>query len=167
MGKHRAFLHKYRIPLALASFVFIGLPQYIDSLWSLYEKISEVEAMGLNITWLYLITVPVGLGMLGYIIWQSTRVSAEESKLVWAHYNKLTDLILSLENTPHEKWSEIVADMQRELNTIGDKTINKYMSLYFRVIDETEYVGIHPPRFINQRIFDLTREHMIKKYKRF
>lgn len=84
----------------------------------------------------------------------------------WEHYNRLTDLIISIESAPHDKWSEIVADMHRELNAIGDKTINKYMRLYFPVLDEAEHVGIGLSRAVSQKIIDLTREHMITKYKR-
>ena len=88
-------------------------------------------------------------------------------KQKWEHYNKLTDLIMSTEDAPHEKWSEVVANMQRELKAIGDKTISRYMRLYFPVLDEAEYVGIKPSRAVSQKIIDLTREHMIRKYRRY
>lgn len=134
----------------------------------------------------------VGLEMLGYInpmlgwaiigisniagialivsgIKKKDEVIARKDEIIaqkWEHYNKLTDLILSLETAPHKEWTTIVAKIQRELNAIGDKTLNKYMALYFSVIDEDEYVGIKPSRASSQKIIDLTREYMIRKYKR-
>ena len=129
MGMFNTVLRKHKIPFAITSAVFIGLPEYIDALWSLYERIAGMGGAGLNIAWLYVISTPVGLGMLGYIIYLSTRVSGEESEKKWGHYNKLVDLIIRMETAPHEEWSAIVAAMQRELNAIGDKTINKHMRL--------------------------------------
>jgi len=104
--------------------------------------------------------------MLGYIIRQSARVGAEESKSIWEHYERLSDLILKIETAPHEKWTEIVADMQRELTAIGDSKLDEMMSLYFDVLDEDEMVGINPARFVSKVILERTRKHMDRKYPR-
>ncbi len=89
------------------------------------------------------------------------------NSLKWEHYNKLTDLVLSIENTPHENWSEIVANMHRELNAVGDNKINGMMKLFLDVIVEDEHVGIKPSQGAINLILDRTREYVNKKYKRY
>lgn len=164
MAKYRRFIRKYYIPLTIIVFIIIDSPQWIDAILSMEERMHET---GANISWLWWITVPIGVLMLIFIFWQVTRPSEAESKEKWEHYNKLVDLIIRTETEPHENWNEIVADMQRELNAIGDNTINKHMKLYFPVLDEDEYVGIKPSRATNQIIIDRTRNHMVSKYKRW
>ena len=56
------FSRKYRLLLAFLSAVIIQLPQYVDSIWSLSERISGGES-SMSVSWLYWITVPLGLGM--------------------------------------------------------------------------------------------------------
>ena len=70
------FIHRHKLFIGIFSFLFIGLPQYIESIWSLVERLQEVEmTTQFSFDWLYLITMPIGLGMLIFIILQSRKVS--------------------------------------------------------------------------------------------
>ena len=113
-----------------------------------------------------------GLSLIVYGIRKKDVPTIEREKYIsdkWEHYNKLTNLILSLdnlENATHNEWSAVIADMQRELNAIGDITINKMVKILFDALKEYEYVGITASRGVINGILDRTREYMILKYKR-
>jgi len=101
MVRYRAFIRKYKLLLGILSFVFIGIPEYVDTLWSLYQKIKNMENVGLNVTWLYAITTPIGLGLLLFIIWQS-RIPLENNEIAWEVYDNLVNLLRGLMNTHKE-----------------------------------------------------------------
>lgn len=67
------FIRKRKVLLAILSFLLIWLPQYVDTIWSLLERIQQVNEIPFNINWLYIITAPIGLTMLGIIVWQSLK----------------------------------------------------------------------------------------------
>ncbi len=76
------FARKYKLLFGFLSAIIIQLPQYIDSIWSLSERISSGETM--SIYWLYWITIPLGLGMLALVIWltRKTVLSGDEKSKV-------------------------------------------------------------------------------------
>ncbi len=69
------FIKRHRLLLAILSFVLMALPQSIEAIWSLVERIGETNIVmpEISIVWFTWITVPVGLIMLGFIIWQTRR----------------------------------------------------------------------------------------------
>lgn len=70
------FIHRHKLFIGIFSFLFIGLPQYIESIWAVENRVQEVEmTTQFSFDWLYFITMPIGLGMLIFIIWQSRKVS--------------------------------------------------------------------------------------------
>lgn len=97
------FVHKHSILLSVGSFLFIQLPQYVEALWSLIEHISgttkPVEGGGsVSVSWMYWITVPFGLIMLGFVFWlvrKPVLSKAEKSKVaeLMASMNALDDRI--------------------------------------------------------------------------
>ena len=78
MGKRSIvlFAHRHKLLLSIVSFVFFQLPQYIESLWSLYERASRGASYtgggsSVDMTWLYFVTVPLGLLLLGSVYWMT------------------------------------------------------------------------------------------------
>ena len=110
-----------------------------------------------------------GIALLIYGIRKKDITLAEESETlspIWEHYKKLTDLILGIETAPHKQWTEIIADMQRELTDIGDTELDEIMSTYFELLDHEEELGLKPARFNSKIILERIRKHMNKKYPR-
>jgi len=66
------FIKRHRLLLSILSFVFMVLPQTIDSVWSLAERIrgADIIMPEISIAWFSWITVPIGLILLGIIIFQ-------------------------------------------------------------------------------------------------
>lgn len=71
MGSVQGIGARYKGLLAFLSFVFIFLPQWIDSVWDLAEKIKgeAIIVSHPSFVWLYWVTVPVGVLMFGMVIW--------------------------------------------------------------------------------------------------
>lgn len=72
MGIIRNFIctHKWLFwPFIVFDFIIIFLPQWLDSVWSLSEKISGRRLAMPDIAWVYWITIPVGIIMFGIAIW--------------------------------------------------------------------------------------------------
>lgn len=69
------FINRHRLLLGVLSLVFIGLPGAIDAIWSLAERIRGVHIVmpEISVLWFTWITAPIGLIMLGIIIWQAKR----------------------------------------------------------------------------------------------
>lgn len=63
------FIRRHKWLTTILSIVFIGLPQYIDSVWSLAERISGRGIAMPDIMWAYWITVPLGIAMFSVAIW--------------------------------------------------------------------------------------------------
>lgn len=53
----------------LFSLIVISLPQWLDAVWSLAEKITRLELSMPDITWANWFTVPLGLLMFAVLIW--------------------------------------------------------------------------------------------------
>ncbi len=53
----------------------------------------------------------------------------------WEHFNKFTDLILSLKGATNESRSQILADIERERNSITDRKLDEIISLGLDVVD--------------------------------
>jgi len=75
------FFSKHKWLIAIFSAVFIGLPQYIDSLWGLAERVSGADMMP-DLTWAYGVTVPLAVIMLCVTFWASRKESKEKNASV-------------------------------------------------------------------------------------
>lgn len=104
--------HKLFFAWVVFDFLFIFLPQWIDSVWSLAEKIrgSNVAMPHPDVVWLYTITVPVGLIMFGVAIWAIRSKSAIEfPEVTTVEAKKLTPTLIAMHRRlveiQHEKAS--------------------------------------------------------------
>ena len=84
MGMHpvKVFINRHKWLVTIFSIVFIGLPQYVDSVLGLAEKISGRQLALPDITWGYWITVPLGIVMFTIAIWaiKSNKSSGKQSE---------------------------------------------------------------------------------------
>ena len=69
------FIKRHRILFGVLSFIFMALPQAVDAIWSLAEriKVANIFMPDISIVQFTWITVPIGIIMLGIIIWQGRR----------------------------------------------------------------------------------------------
>ena len=61
------------------SIVVIGIPQYVDAVWGLAEKIRGGPIAMHDITWAYWITIPLGVTLFGIAMWVIKSKESEES----------------------------------------------------------------------------------------
>lgn len=108
-------IKRHRLLVGVLSFIFIVLPGVIDAVWSLAERFGKVDMTDFPISWLTAATAPIGLIMLGIIIWQLKR---ERTKL--SQGNALTkvkdDAVLGLQRECRHLSQEILqflSDRQR------------------------------------------------------
>jgi hypothetical protein len=158
--KHRSFIRKYKVPLSLASFVFIGIPTYIDTLWSLTERISNMNEAGFNVAWLYAVTIPIGLAMFIFIIWQS-RKPLENSDAAWQVYDELVNAFRELVFAKDEKLRVAVhTRIESERGKLPDKQLDKYINLFLAAEAERARYNIDPYSDEAQYVLSLNNERM-------
>lgn len=69
MESIKSFINKHKWIVTISSIIFIFLPQYIDSIWDLAEKMSGRTITVHHVMWVYWITVPIAIVMFGIAIW--------------------------------------------------------------------------------------------------
>ncbi|MBN1643641.1 MAG: hypothetical protein JW856_02310 [Dehalococcoidales bacterium] len=128
MGKRAftSFVHRHKILLSVLSFIFIQLPQYVDSIWSLIEHFTGTSnntgSASMNTTWLYWITVPLGLAMFGIILWLTKKPvlsNAEKNKVIelMESVNILDDMMARHFNEIIEHNTDRVAEFKAKLRS--------------------------------------------------
>ncbi len=101
------FIRRHKWLVTILSIIFIGLPQYIDSVWSLAEKITGRNIAMPNITWAYWITVPISIIMIGAVIWAvSSKETIKVKKQIIDRNENLTDTLTAM----HRRLVELQKD---------------------------------------------------------
>jgi hypothetical protein len=85
-GKHRWQSWVGTFLAILFSVAIIDLPQWLDSVWDLADKFSGRTITTHEISWLFWITIPVGIMMIAFAIWtihksQSNNTDGDEQNL--------------------------------------------------------------------------------------
>lgn len=87
------FVKRHPLLVGLLSFVSIGLPQYIESIWSLVDKIKEQEITVPEISWVLYITAPLGLFLIGLIYLQTRSKEGRLRKTIKSDVNDTIQLL--------------------------------------------------------------------------
>jgi hypothetical protein len=133
MSKNRSlvlFVKKHQILFSVLSFVFIQLPPYIESVWSLIEHFNTTTSTAsgtnaMNLSWLYWVTVPVGLVLFGVVIWLSNKTVLTDIEKIM-----VTDLITA---------TNILDDkLNSSFNNLILKENNK-VKLFQEILDSSEF----------------------------
>jgi hypothetical protein len=84
----------------------------------------------------------------------------------WEHFDKMVNLILSIEQSQVIDRPKIMADIQRELTQIGDSGLDEEMRPFQEVMLKEEEYNMKPSRYANDLILPKIRQYMNRKYKR-
>lgn len=102
MDSVKSFIQKHKWLLIIwtaIDFIIIFLPQWLDAIWDLAEKIEgrQITMPHPNIIWVYWITVPVGIIMFGIAIWavKSTKPPKVKEQIV-EKSESLTDTLTAM-----------------------------------------------------------------------
>ncbi|MDO8636150.1 MAG: hypothetical protein Q7R34_07905 [Dehalococcoidia bacterium] len=76
MGKLKQYIKRYKWILVSLGFIFGTLPQWIDSVWDLAEKIKGQTIAMPHLS--LVVTIPIGLLVLGIVVWAVKSGSAED-----------------------------------------------------------------------------------------
>ncbi len=166
MFKYRKFRKKYSIWFSIASFLFIWIPGYIDTIWDLVQKFNgignteKVVNASLNLNWLYAVTAPIGLLALAFIIWQSSK-PPKNNDVAWSVYDNLVVLFKDLMNTDDEKKrSEIHSQIEYERGRLPDKKLDELLNLFLEAEAEMDLTGVDPQNEASLYMLRLNNERM-------
>jgi hypothetical protein len=109
----------------LVSVAIIDLPQWLDSVWDLAEKISGHPISVHNVGWLFWVTIPIGLVMLGTSVWAIIKTG----KSITYETKQYSDISNRLRC--------ILEDLHKRHLQLKDKAVIQYLSL-FSLVDLLE-----------------------------
>lgn len=131
MDSIKHFVNSHKWLVTIFSIIFVGLPQYVDSLWDLAEKIQGRSITMHNIAWAYWITVPLGLVMFAVAIWAiRTGTPAKDRSRSLSNIPKVIHKM-------HERLTLLVARMPALTKTEIDTFGKDYLELLG--LDERRY----------------------------
>ncbi len=160
------FFRRYKGILSILSFLFVGLPQWVDSMWSLSERIQRLQTTHVDVRWLYWITIPIGLVSLIIIIWQSRKKATGRE---WEVYDRLSVSLRDLMNAKSEgERAEVFGHIERERGELPDTGLDTIIDLYLDAEAEGTRYGVNPISDTSQKALSLClkrmRHHFYNKY---